>query len=589
MNYIIDTNIAYYLAGISENAKFSNRKFTGLKGEKFISSVSILELYYKYKDKNIEEFRKILKALLDYDVYIIEFGFIKQGNDYPTIKKLLTKPKSYLNRIIKKFKEMYIDILALNIYYFASMVGGLYTGILELFENPSMKLKDFHFKFIDYKEETKNLFLTSIKDSCEEFWINKDYSYIYYAISIIINVSITEYYIRKNNLIVNTEEEMKSYVDKFTKDNDLNFCELINKLKKMKNYTNKQIFSKFEDELISDNPCYIGLTKIAEFLFENNSFEINSITDSIIISIPNLSDDMCIITFDKKWIEFMNIIKDKFPFTKESFLGRKVRQKVIKKRTVTDWQPHSGMINQELVTSVRLGEPDKLTVYSRDSYSIYIKNDIDFLKMSGAIEDYSKENQKKIKVLTPSNEEKDVAIERGRREIVNCVNLPGDHYKDFTTSVSSKVLSSQIYIVPTWEMNFRYNDEDYYINSLAYDKRFEYCIPTAENEIKSEINSKTTGTFLLSMTASMLAIIASILILFVFKKIEYRYYTLIGIGVSLLFFIIYLVHHKSVTRDVMDDRLEQLTCSLEEILSANKLPALTASEREKILMKWGKK
>ena len=270
-------------------------------------------------------------------------------------------------------------------------------------------------------------------------------------------------------------------------------------------------------------------------------------------------------------------------------LGRKVRQKVIKKRVVTDWQPHSGMINQDLVTSVRLGEPDKLKIYSQDILCVYLVNDINALSMQGKIEDDEEKNSKKLKVLVPTNEETEVCVERGKKEIVNCLNLPGDHFKDFSATLSHKIITNQVYIIPTWEMEFQYDEENYYIRSLAYDKRFEFYIPSAEKEVKSEISRKTMGAFMLTTTLSLLSIIASILIVFVLKDIKYRFLSFVFVGLSLIAFIIYILRHKSVTKQIMNDRFDHLINSLEEILSLNGLPKLTVAEKEKISIKWGKK
>ena len=47
MDYLIDTNIAYYLADISKDINFDIESFRKDETPKLISSISVLELYLK--------------------------------------------------------------------------------------------------------------------------------------------------------------------------------------------------------------------------------------------------------------------------------------------------------------------------------------------------------------------------------------------------------------------------------------------------------------------------------------------------------------------------------------------------------------
>lgn len=109
MEYIIDTNIAYYLAELSPCDKnFNISKFKLDNNFKFISSISLLELYIKYKNR-LDIFKKIVKSLADNNIGIMVYGHNINNNLSLTCKKLYTKPKSYLKNFLLFTKYIHSD------------------------------------------------------------------------------------------------------------------------------------------------------------------------------------------------------------------------------------------------------------------------------------------------------------------------------------------------------------------------------------------------------------------------------------------------------------------------------------------------
>lgn len=343
------------------------------------------------------------------------------------------------------------------------------------------------------------------------------------------------------------------------------------------------------DEFVKKALINIAKNKdIPEDIFENTKFE-NAhkfYSQFLVMNVNYTGTYSASIGYDRE--EMYEDYEEKY----DKDLGRNIRQKVMKKRTVTDWKPHSGMINQNIRTCVRLEHPEDFDVlsYDKEWLSLYFKNDIDFLEMQGEVEGYSKDTAKKIKVHVPTEDEQEFAIFKGEDEIKNQIRLPGDHVKDFSTSVSETILSKKIYLVPTWEIQYDYNGEDYCVSSLAYDNRFaNNNVPSDSKNIKREINKKTSVSFVLSLSASLIAIIASLLIWFVFKKIEYRFIPIGLICLSILFFVIYILKHKNVTNQVINNRFDNLIYSLNGLLLYNDLKELTILEEEEISKVWGKK
>lgn len=317
MKTIIDTNIAYYLSNISRETSFSIEKFEHLTDPIFISSVSLLEIYYKYG--NNEKFKAILSSLNNFNIGIILYGRNFKENEKLSIHKLLTKPKSYTKRIMNYFKEIYIDDLANNIFYLGSLIGGFYVGLLELIEK-NIKLSEFEFKFITYKNSLQELKKFIAKGMSQQYMKikNRDSSFFYENIENLLYSSIALYNIKKHNMDLSTEQA-KDYYHKNIKI-ELSPVELLSQLLKCRNYKTKDIFHRFEECLDYGNAdiCFKCLITITESFFSNKNLQINDLTDSIILSMSNIDKDSCFITNDKIWKRFLLELSTNYQFAKNS-------------------------------------------------------------------------------------------------------------------------------------------------------------------------------------------------------------------------------------------------------------------------------
>ena len=323
MNYIIDTNIAYYLSGIIPCDKnFDITKFRNDQNDKFISSVSLLELYIKYEN-SLDIFKQIIKSLLDNNIGIIVYGHDINFNMSLTFKKLYFKPKSYLKRIFEYFKKTYLKIFVAKIEYLGILIGSFYYGLNMLLENKTLKLKDFNFPFISLKDHGDEIIKNQIEKDIIDYWHNnnpQNRNRIYSNIRGLILTTICFFEIKKNIGKDNEEEFAKLFREK-NETLDIDCKNLLQKTCKERNYKSSYLFKKFESDLKSGDLDFQSLVSIVEFLFLNNKMEFNDFADSTIISICSKSDDFSVLTSDKDWQEFVKISRDKFHGAKNSYDG----------------------------------------------------------------------------------------------------------------------------------------------------------------------------------------------------------------------------------------------------------------------------
>ena len=308
--YLIDTNIAYYLAGISKAPSFLKEKFLNDDNNKFISSLSLLEIYFKYFKKDKAKYLQILQALEKAQIGIIVFG--ENLKDYNiTIRKLLTKPRSYTERIMKYFQEVYKNLYVVNIMYLGIFIGGLYAGILNL-RDESIKLKDFEFKFIRFPH-TELKIKEIIQKDIMHYWNNptKENSLTIFAHIKQLIIASYLFLVKKidihNYSGVALEQLFQSYLA-----TTISFSGTLKNLCKKRNYKQKDILNKFKHDLIL-NSAELDmkmLIKIVEFLFASESFEINDIIDISFFNLINLDKQIAFITSDKFIKDFIKNNKD---------------------------------------------------------------------------------------------------------------------------------------------------------------------------------------------------------------------------------------------------------------------------------------
>lgn len=301
MDYLIDTNIVYYLTGLSEDKNFLIEDFINDSTPKIISSISIIELYLKY---DIKTFREIMKKLDNYKLHLIIYGDNVNYNENVSLKKLSTKPTSYLKRILAYFEKISVDYIAKNIMYLGFLIGGMYTYLLKI-KKGGKKIKDYDFIYIGLKDKEKILLDMIKKDILQYYSTRKeeDCNKIFGNVRNIILMAIADYLYNKNKDRISKKSE--DYFHRIC-NIKLNCHKLMVTVCKAKNLKAKDIINKFYLSFnLSTKLNFNGLENIVKYLFLNNKLEWNDFSDFTIINIAEKLTNCAIITSDKSKQEFL--------------------------------------------------------------------------------------------------------------------------------------------------------------------------------------------------------------------------------------------------------------------------------------------
>lgn len=308
MIYLIDTSIAYYLSGVSKDINFNKQAFIDSSIPKFISSISIIELYLKYDIKIVKQ---ILNKLVEYKVYVIVFGDEVNHNESISLKKLAKKPNSYLKRMVNYFEKISLDYTAKNVMYLGILIGGMYTYLLNI-KKKGNKIKNVNFNYIGFKNNKKKDLLELIKQDIVKYYKTKekeDCNNIFDHIKLIKVLAIVDYLCTKHE--INSKRTQNDYFEIISRIN-LNGYKLMSKVCKLKQLKQTDIINKFYSSLNSDNQYldFRGLENIVELLFCQNNLEWNDFADFEIISIAEKIaikkyEDCAIITSEKSKQKFL--------------------------------------------------------------------------------------------------------------------------------------------------------------------------------------------------------------------------------------------------------------------------------------------
>lgn len=301
MDYLIDTNIAYYLAGISKDVNFDIESFKKDETSKLISSISVLELYLK---NDLKIFRKIMRQLNIHKIGLVIYGNGINYNDKSSLKKLAYKPKSYIMRTIKYFEEIYLYTISKNIMYLGFLIGGVYCFLLEL-KNTNRKIKEVDFDFISFKNN-ESIVIENIKQSIRKYFKTrnkKDRDTIYEHARFLTIMAIASYKCRNDDEKVKIQNEKKLF-DKLI-NMDLNCHELMQEVCKKRGLKPKFIIQKFETSLKCDTLDFSGLKDVVESIFIDNTLDWNDFGDFTLVNIAERIGNCAYLTSDKHWQDFL--------------------------------------------------------------------------------------------------------------------------------------------------------------------------------------------------------------------------------------------------------------------------------------------
>lgn len=169
----------------------------------------------------------------------------------------------------------------------------------------------------------------------------------------------------------------------------------------------------------------------------------------------------------------------------DSNLKRNVTKQTVKSRTVTDWTPVSGNVDQDIVTCVSLGKNVET------DWSDCFADDLPLLASSGSISNYSEKNQKDIEIEIPTKDDVSYALKKGQLFAEASVGFGSQKVQNLDVRVSGTVKTSKQYIVPRYNFSYTYNNKEYKVSSPAYsDENYSANAPMDEDYYASIKNQK---------------------------------------------------------------------------------------------------
>ena len=157
--------------------------------------------------------------------------------------------------------------------------------------------------------------------------------------------------------------------------------------------------------------------------------------------------------------------------TKRASCNGSVKVDVIKKRTVTDWCPHSGTLNTNK-TVFNLNE---------DNGDEQFEN-----LLPTAFKEAKDESVVEEGMASVNSYAYKVALESCKSRASWAVNWPGDHHKDTSYSYKMDIKSLECYIVPCYMVEFEYDKKKYCARGLAIGKVNEvHEVPEAAGGVES--------------------------------------------------------------------------------------------------------
>ncbi len=260
-----------------------------------------------------------------------------------------------------------------------------------------------------------------------------------------------------------------------------------------------------------------------------------------------------------------------------------VNKKVIKERTVTDWQPYNGNVSGDKITTVKLGGEDNETA------SDFLSRDIEAIGVSGKMREYDAQNDSSISIITPTDLDMKWAIRKGEDAIEEGIELPGDEQKDYNRTISHTINSINYYIIPEYSLKFKYEGEGYQISSLAYALKTNWTVPDVLKSVKKSISKKAQPYAISSLVLSLFTLIFSIFTFFVLHPAIMLWLNVVFIILTIALYVFYVKKEEAIDSKVKDDIFKEKLTNLQHFLSKEGLEPLTDNEikrAEKMAKGW---
>lgn len=156
---LVDTNIVYYLCGISSSIIFDDEKFKSDKNQIAISFFSFFEILIKFQNDKIH-LTKTLKYLNDNCIAFIHLQ--KEHISYNNIFKKCLYSKNKIKYYREKFTNLVIECFVDFMSDLSLLIGGLYLGVLYKTEKEKNKTEFLKSVFCANKLQP------AFKKSCDE-------------------------------------------------------------------------------------------------------------------------------------------------------------------------------------------------------------------------------------------------------------------------------------------------------------------------------------------------------------------------------------------------------------------------------------
>lgn len=259
----------------------------------------------------------------------------------------------------------------------------------------------------------------------------------------------------------------------------------------------------------------------------------------------------------------------------DSQLKMNVRQKVIKERTVTDWQPYYGNASSVEFVCVQTNGDDKATRYVED---IVENSELNSISVG-----YEESDLQNIEIKKATMEQMDSAIMIGKYYADSRIHLPGDHMKDYRSSFSHEIVETKYCIAPQYSMTIKDKDSQAQLKSFVTKMGLRGTVPSDAKDDSDAISTSSSKYGKISIALSVVAMVLMLAFTFIPISISYKFIVLlVCILMTTIGYKVFLSKKKKITKNFYNDKLDAKIERLKEYLENHNMPALTQEELDYI-------
>lgn len=327
MRILIDTNIVYYLAGISSNKKFDVENFksflTSNNCELAISYFTFFEVLTKFdRKKDKQKLQKVLRFLSTNVHYFCynQDSAICYNNIFEKCLRSNNKCKYYKSHL----RSLIIQYSANFLAELCILLGGMYLYLIhyshatpseEVFQKSELCINSMFDDLFEQVETEFTAMYEKYYNSKEELCIRKELrTHTLYKVLEELFKAFSIVYRSYNELSIDELKNIKTFEqlkDSTRNDSSINFDDLKNKfalLRGNKHFEKeaRKLFLSLYAHRTSDTRADV-FEFISINLLDNHKFDFNDIVDYVNLIIPTitLDKDVYYLTTDKKWLQFL--------------------------------------------------------------------------------------------------------------------------------------------------------------------------------------------------------------------------------------------------------------------------------------------